>query len=569
MKFTDIIAETLIANNITSVFGLQGGAVAHIFDSLEKYKIQVIYTHHESTASFAAAVNSKATSNIGCAVVTTGPGCTNAITGLMGSWQDSIPCLYLSGQVRSEHTSYNKPVRQVGTQEVNIVDIVKPLCKYAKTIKNLDEIQKELNKAIEIAKSGRPGPVWLDLPLEFQWGNSKFERKHCINIKPKAIKIDNTKKFEKAMNLIKEAKNPIFIIGYGVHLSNTEERIKKFITKNNFRVVSTWTAAGIFGTKNKFNLGIIGMSGQAGANKAVFNSDLIICLGTHLAIPHTTTLFANYATKAKKIFINIDQNQLKNLNLKSDLSICTDINNFINFFQNKKFNNKQYDIIDKFKKLNWKKPDSTASKYVNSNIFFRKLTKIIKKNDAIVVDGGGTALYTGFQSSYIKENQRIFCSSAISSMGTGLAETIGVYASNKFKKIYTIIGDGSMLMNIQDLQSISDMNIPAVICVINNNGYLAIRHTQESFLGGRYYGTHPEYNLGVLNFKKAAETFNLKYIRLSNLKEIDDICKKLINYNKPVLCEVVTSENQKSLFSQKYKDNGDGTFSPLSLEFMN
>lgn len=569
MKFTDIIAETLIANNIKNIFGLQGGAVAHIFDSLEKYKLKVIYTHHESTASFAAAVNSKATNNIGCAVVTTGPGCTNAITGLMGAWQDSIPCLYLSGQVRSEHTSYNKPIRQVGTQEVNIVDIVKPLCKYAKTLKYADEIQSELNKAIKIAKSGRPGPVWLDLPLEFQWTDTKFKRKSCVRINQIINKTDNDKKFKKALSLISEARRPIFILGYGVYLSNTKEKIKEFVKKNNFRIVSTWTAAGIFGTSNKFNLGIIGMSGQAGANRAVFNSDLIICLGTHLAIPHTTTLFDSYATNSKKIFVNIDQKQLNNLNVNSDLSICTDLNNFIDFVKTKKFNNKDYSNIDKFKKLNWKKPNETNSNCVNSNIFFRKLTKIIDKNDAIVVDGGGTALYTGFQSSHIKENQRIFCSSAISSMGTGLAETIGVHVSNKFKKIYTIIGDGSMLMNIQDLQSISDMNIPVVICVINNNGYLAIRHTQGSFLGRRYHGTHPDYNLGVLNFKKAADAFNINYIKLSKPKEIDKICKKLINFNKPVLCEVITSENQKNLFSQKYKDNDDGTFSPLSLEFMN
>ncbi len=568
MKFTDVLAKILKKNNITQVFGLQGGAVVHIFDSLERCKINVEYTHHESTASFAAASYAKSSRKIGCAVVTTGPGCTNALTGLMGAWQDSVPCIFISGQVRSNHMSYGKKVRQVGTQEVNIIDIVKPITKYACIIKSEKNLIKEFNKSIKIAISGRPGPVWIDIPLEFQWSNVHLKKGDICKVEPKLGPKFKDEKYKSLIRMIKKSENPIFVIGYGAYLSHVEKKVKRFIKKNDFRVVSTWMTSGLFGSLSKYNLGIIGMSGQAGANKAIFNSDLIVCLGCHLAIPHTTTLTESYAPKAKKVFINIDENQLKNLNIKSHLNIHADLRHVIDKLLPLNFNKKKYNKIDTFQRLNFK-TNIQNSNYVNSNYFFQKLTKATSTKDALVIDGGGTALYTGFQSASLSENQDIFCSTAISSMGTGLAETVGVFKSKKYRKIYTIIGDGSMLMNIQDLQTIYDLNIPVVIIVVNNNGYLAIRHTQQSFLANRLYGTHPKWKLGIVNFKNAAKAFKIDYIKLNDPKNINSVIKKILIKKRPTICEIITDENQPNLFSQKYRDNKDGTFSPMTLEFMN
>jgi acetolactate synthase-1/2/3 large subunit len=566
MKFTDVVANTIKANGISCVFGLQGGAVVHIFDSLEKLNIPVVYTHHESSASFASAANSKSTRELGCTVVTTGPGATNAITGLLGAWQDSIPCLFLSGQVRSSHMSYGKPVRQVGSQEANIIDIVKPITKYSKTIARPEDIQKELNKAIKIAISGRPGPVWLDLPLEFQWTDVPFSNKDCIKIKPTSQKKNITEGIKKFKEFIKRSKSPLFIIGYGAILSKSENLIRDFILKNNLRCVTTWTAASFLSTNDKHNLGIIGMSGQAGANKAVYNSDLLISLGTHLSIPHTTTLTESYAPKARKIFVNIDKNQLDNLNIKSDLSIESDLLEFAEKIVSLEVLSKNYKKIDTLKNLNFKL-EPAKKKLVDPNIFFRKLTEKRSK-DAIIVDGGGTALYTGFQSSFLTQGQDIICSSAISSMGTGLAETIGSYMSKQYENLICIIGDGSTLMNIQDLQSIADLNIPVLICIINNNGYLAIRHTQGGFLEDRYHGTHPDWNLGIVNFKKAADAFEIKYEVLKRNSDIDSVIKKISGKPYPLILEVLCPEDQPPMFKQKYIKNEDGTSSPLSLEYM-
>ena len=566
MKVTDYIAEQLKKNGVKSVFGLQGGAVVHIFDSLEKYDIHVIYNHHEESASLAAAANSKVTGEIGCVVVTTGPGSTNAITGLLGAWQDSIPVIFISGQVRSNHMSYGKKVRQVGTQESNILDIVNPISKKTFLVESKEKICDVMDEAIETAISGRPGPVWIDIPLNIQW--EEIDSKSKIKkIKRKKSKI-NPKELSEFKKIYDHAQAPLFILGYGLRLSKSEKKIKDILKKNNLKAVTTWTAADIFETSDPTNIGIIGMRGQRGANLAVFESDLLICLGTHLSISQTTTLTDSYAPNAKKIFVNIDRDQIENVNLSIDLGITADLPDFLNEITTldlKKQNNDMSDFSI-LKSLNWYEPQQDI--LPNPNTFVRQLTKQSHATSCIIVDGGGTALYTGFQSSYIKENQRIICSAAISSMGTGLAETIGVYASSLFTKLYCIIGDGSFLMNIQDLQTIKSLNIPVVICVINNNGYLAIRHTQSEFLAGRLYGTHPDWSLELPNIESLAAGFKIDYLKLDNKDMTKSVVTKLNATVGPIICEVVVEEDVMELFRQGYESNDDGTFTPLPLNVM-
>ena len=563
MKVTDIIADILKQNKIQNIFGLQGGAVVHIFDSLEKKKMNVTYNHHEQSAALAAVANAKVTNNIGCAVVTTGPGTTNAITGLLASWQESVPCIFISGQARSNHVSYGKKVRQVGTQEVNICDVVRPLTKYTKFINKKEDVETEFNKAIEIAKSGRPGPVWLDIALEIQWAS--VEKK---NIRKKK-KLNKSKlglnKYKKVIKFIKKSEKPLFVIGYGVRLSGFKiSKLIKFFNQNKLPFVLTWNTLDIVETKNPNNLGIIGMSGQRGANKSIFQSDLLICLGTHLSIPHTTTLYDNYATKAKKIIINIDKDQLNNLNIKFDLKIEDDVKNFLYYLiKQKKLSKKKYLHINK--KYNWY---DFKTKKVNSNKVIRSLSRKIKEKKCLIVDGGGTALYAGFQSSIINNNDRIICSSSISAMGTGLAESIGVGKSKIFKKMLCVIGDGSFLMNCQDLQTIHQNNFDIIILVVNNNGYLAIRHTQKEFLNKRYFGTSPSGNLTLPSIQDLAKAFKFKYFKLDDQKKEKKIINKLINQKGPKICELIVDENQDSLFKQGYKKNSNGTFSPMTLEEM-
>lgn len=566
MKLTDALAKILIQENVKNVFGLQGGAVIHIFDSIENTNINVTYTNHEESAALAATANAKITNNIGCAVVTTGPGCTNALTGLLAAWQDSVPCIFISGQARSNHVSYGLKVRQVGTQEVNICDIVKPITKYTKFIDKKENFISEFYKAIKIAKSGRPGPVWIDLPLELQWSEIDFNySSKKEEVKTLDLKLEN--EYQKSLKLIEKSKKPIFILGYGLRTSKLDiKKIRGYTKKNNIPFVCTWNSADLLSTKNELNLGTIGMSGHRGANKAVFESDLIICLGTHLSIPHTTTLYESYATQAKKIIINIDSNQIKNLNLKFDLKICSDVKKYFIWLEKQKIKKKNWLNKKYYKDMNWYTP--SENKLVNSNSFIHELTDKIKEKFCMIVDGGGTALYAAHQSCVLKDGDRIICSSAISSMGTGLAETIGVAKSKKFKRLICVIGDGSFLMNIQDLQTIIQEKINVSIILVNNNGYLAIRHSQKEFLKGRYYGTHPNWNLTMPNFEKVSKAFNLRYEKLNNVNKKKIIIDKILKNKHPTVYEINVDESQSSLFKQGYLKNNKGIFIPQPLSEM-
>ena len=216
--------------------------------------------------------------------------------------------------------------------------------------------------------------------------------------------------------------------------------------------------------------------------------------------------------------------------------------------------------------MNWYLPKKTQEP--NSNFFIHSLTSKIKDKFCLVVDGGGTALYAGFQSSVLKDSDRIICSSAISAMGTGLAETIGVWRSNSFKKIICVIGDGSLLMNVQDLQTISQNKINTAIIVVNNNGYLAIRHTQKEFLKGKYYGTHPKWNLTMPSYKKISKAFEIDYLKVSKSSQINKAINKILHHKKPLICELMVNENQDALFKQGYAKNKEGRFTPQSLEEM-
>ena len=565
MKVTDTLAAILKSNGVGHVFGLQGGAVVHIFDSIEAHGIGVTYTHHEESAALAAVAYAKATENLGCAVVTTGPGATNAITGLLAAWQDSVPCLFVSGQVRSQHTSYGRKVRQVGTQEVNICDIVRPITKYCKFVESKESFVEDLRLALEIARSGRPGPVWLDLPLDFQWGDIPFTSKLPAPLSKPAPMTD-INSANAAVSLMQRSLRPLLILGYGIRLAGHNALLGELIDKYNLPFVTTWTAADLFPTNEPLNLGILGMCGQRGANQAVFQADLLICLGTHLSIPHTTTLFDTYAPDSKKIIVNIDSDQLENLNVNFDVKINEDVNIFLQWLSTQ--NIPQYKCFEtaEIKKQNWYLPASTKSP--NSNLYVRTLTERSIGPTCLVIDGGGTALYAGFQSSFLKKGDRIICSSAISSMGTGLGETIGASKCEGFSKFLCVIGDGSFLMNIQDLQTIRQDNINVVISVINNNGYLAIRHTQKEFLGGRYCGTHPEWNLTMPSIERLAYGFDIPYVRLDDAKDLNSVVENLLAKDGPVICEVVVDDSQDVLFKQAYKSNDDGTFSPQPLSRM-
>lgn len=581
MKVSDYVAQFLAANDVRHVFGLQGGAVVHLFDSIEATPgTSAIYCHHEQAAALAATSYAKMTGGLGAVVVTTGPGATNALTGLLAAWQDSVPVIFISGQTRVEHTSYGKPVRQVGSQEVNILDLVRPITKFSTLIKKPEEIETALRDAHFHALDGRPGPVWIDLPVNLQWEMPDLAAPVRLPV-PNAARTatgDQTAAFAELAAMIRAAKAPVIVAGTGIRMAECEAQFLDFITTTGIPFVSSWTASDLTDSDNPLYGGIIGLSGQRGANKILYNADLIVCLGNHLSVTQTGTLFDKFAPQAKKAVVNIDQGELDNLNIAFDLKIHADLRDFFAYVATQSCTPQDMgDWHSRFaglKALNSVVDTLTAKASlgdqgrINSNYFNIKLTQRLPANSHLVVDGGGTALYTGFQSSSLKTGQRIICSSAISAMGTGFPEAVGVSLAAPGAEIYCVIGDGSLMLNLQELQTIQHHHLPVKIIVYNNDGYLAIKHTQKAFLGARYHGTDAQHGLSVPAINKVAECFGFAYMQVTDVAQVDSALDAIFAHQGSLMVEVAVPSEQTTLFQQGFEKIAEDRFRPVPLSEM-
>lgn len=557
MKLTDYVALFLKKEGIKHVFGLTGGAVVHFFDSIAKTPgITPIFTHHEQAASMAAEAYSRITNNMGAAIVTTGPGGTNAITGLTAAWLDSIPAIYISGQTRFRHSSRGKSIRQLGNQELDIVSVVSHLTKFAVMVDDPNKIRYYLEKAAYIARSGRPGPVWLDVPLDFQW--MEIEPDKIAGFNPNKIKkIPNPSfdsQLDECIKLLNQSSKPLIVAGYGIRLAHAENEFIKFIETFKIPYVSTWNASDLMPTNHPLYTGRVGLMGQKGANLAINGCDLILSLGSHLCLTITGLDTDAFAPKAKKIVVDIDPSEINFRSVKTDAAIQSDVKVFISKLQ-KSFSNKSPLNINEWRSHCRNLKDKNAipkeffkqKKYVNHYVFIDKLSDKLTKNDVIVVDGGGTVVYTSMQGFKIKKGQRMILSTGICSMGTGLPESIGACFANKKNRTICTIGDGSMQLNVQELQTIVHHKLPVKIFLFNNRGYLSIRITQNTFLEKRLYGSTAKGGMSLPDYKKIAFAYGIKYIRINSHKEIDSKTKEALAGNYPVICEVMVSPDQKLL----------------------
>ena len=579
MKLADFVIDFFIAKNISHTYGVTGGAVVHLFDAIDRKKnIETIFCHHEQAAAFSAVAHARIKNDLGLCIVTTGPGGTNTITGLLGAWQDSIPCIFLSGQVRSNHLSAGKGIRQLGTQEFNITSMVKDITKYAVTISSPKDIKYELEKAVYLANEGRPGPVWVDLPLDFQMMDIDIDALLSF-IPPEAKKPpqpSSNEEIQQVISLLKKAERPLLMVGYGVRLAHAEPELTTFIEQFKLPFVTSWTASDIIPTEHTSNIGIIGMAGQRGANLAIQNCDLLIAIGSHLCIPQTTTLFDAFAREAKVVMVNIDVNELNNSTVKVDLPICSDAKTFISELSSRGNISQQHykwnswlTACVQYKQYNFSNINTEGDiPYVNSYVVFDKLYQQLTSSDIVTVDGGGTALYAAFQSAKLKNKQRIICSSAISAMGSGLPESIGACFANSGKRTICIIGDGSFQLNVQELQTIVHHNLPIKIFVVNNAGYLAIRNTQTTFLNENYVGTDANGGLSLPDTLKIASAYGIKNIEINKYQGLDKQLEWVLATEGPVICDVIVSPTQEMSVSQGFKTNSDGTFTPQPLEDM-
>ena len=582
MKATDLLADFFADIEVPHVFGLQGGSVVHIFDSLERRSIPVTYTVHEQAAALAAVAATRVTERPCVCVVTTGPAGTNALTGLLAAWQDSIPTIFVSGQTRVSHMSYGTGVRQIGSQEFPIIDAVRCMTKWAEVVTSADDLEMALFRAYEACLSGRPGPVWIDLPVDVQWAsvlriaNPERELANRVEaISQSRPPLDQTDAYE-LQQLIQSSKRPLIWAGNGVRLSGATELLAEFVRVTGIPFVTTWATKDLKQESDSHCLGTIGQFGQRGANAAVFHADAILVLGSHLSVTQTTPLFGSFAPDAAKAVVDVDQSELDQLSVNAEIKICADVGatlaSLLEWARSEQVRFPTSWDAKKYQHMNslTDRRESmlpTEGGITNSDVFLHDFFRAFRTDHQVVIDGGGTALYSGFQATYGPSTKRVICSTAMSSMGTGIAEGIGACLVNWMPTV-VIVGDGSFWMSAMNLITAIDKQIPLIVIVINNDGYLAIRHTQQAFLDSRFYGTAPQWGLSFPEVSALAQALRIPYVKVPGAQEIQSTALAASTSPGPLIIEVMVSSNQEMLFKQAVNRKPDGTLVPQPLADM-
>ena len=549
MKLADYLSE-FISKIADTVFVGQGGNIVHVLDSLGKRKdIKIIPSQNEQGAAIAADAYSRFDEKkIGVTATTSGPGMINLMQGIACSFFDSIPTIHFVGAVVTKQLRKNKKIRQVGFQEMEVVDIVKSVTKYAVLLKDKNMIKYELEKMLYYAKEGRQGPVLMDLPDDLQ--RAEINPKNLKSfIPPKKVK--KIFLFEnKFLDLIKNSKRPLIIVGHGVNLSNTKKELYKFISKTGIPFSPSWATVDLFSSEDKMNAGTIGVAATRYGNFAVQNADLLISLGCRLNTQITGSNLKSFAPNAKKIVVDIDNNELKKVNgLKYDLKINLNLKDFFKTIIPKiKYNKNYSEWINRF--ILWKlKYPVVQEEYYRQNkkcnpyVFFRSLSEQTGKNDVLIPDASANLIWA-MQSFKIK-GQKVFTALNHSPMGYSMPATIGAYLADKTKNVICTIGDGSMQMNIQELATISHFNFPIKIFVINNNGYGLIKQTQDTWLNSRRVGVDSESGLAMPNLIKIANAYGIKTVEINNHNEMGVKLKQILKSKSPILCDVIVDEKQK------------------------
>ena len=559
MTVAEYILKFLISKNVKNVFLMTGGAISFVVDAFSKNKkIKYTCVMHEQSAAMMADAYSRCNKGFGATMVTSGPGAQNLITGIASSWFDSIPVIHISGQVnKSELSSSNKTtkkVRQIGFQETDIVSIAKPITKLAYQLKSSNEIKYILEKAFYIANEGRPGPVLIDIPMNFQ--KEKIDLTKLKSFKKPKLKNNNVKiknDVYKMKKLLFKSKRPILILGGGLRISRAVNELEKFLKKINIPIVTTWSGLDVIDFDHKNYIGSIGVYGSRAANFAVQNADLVLNFGSRLDTRVTGGKPETFARSAKIISIDIDKYELnKKRGLSVYLKINQDLKKFLSILNLKSMNFKYSassvwsNICQKWK-VNY--PNVLSSyekqkKYVNPYFFIDRLSQKLNNKDIIVPCSGGNLTWT-IQSFKIKKGQRLFSAYGNSPMGYALPAALGASLANNKKRVVCIEGDGGIQINIQELQTMVNNNIPVKLFIINNNGYGIIKQFQELYLGGRYEATIPSKGVTNPNFKKISNAYGINYNEIKNNKDIDIILKKVLKSKKPEFINVTINSNQK------------------------
>ncbi len=575
IKLSDYVAKRLKEfYGVQNLFMVSGGGAMHLNDSFGRF-IPYICNHNEQACAIAAEGYARVNQELAVVNVTTGPGGLNCLNGVFGEWTDSVPVLYISGQVKFSTTIASCPnlqLRQLGDQEVDIVSVVKPLTKYAIMVTEPDEIKYHLDRAIYEATNGRKGPVWLDIPINVQ--AALIDENELKDFVPPEKSVYDLK-IQKVLEKLRSAKRPLLIAGHGIRLAGMTEVFRDIIDNFDIPFVTTFNGFDIIPSNHKNFVGRIGTIGQRCGNFALQNADLVICLGTRNNIRQASYNFENFAKNAYLISVDIDNAELDKPTVIPDLKINADLADFLPEFAKhvEKSNSWSIEWLPFCKKLQNRYSFENTPEYqqagdkINVYHFIRRVTELMKEDDVCVM-ANATATICTFQTAIVKERQRFFSNSGDASMGYDLPASIGACIAAGRKNTVCFAGDGSIMMNLQELQTIKHHNLPVKIFLLNNDGYISIKQTQNNFFEGRNTGAGVTSGVSVPDFVKVAGAFGIETFRLSDPSEVDNAVRKVLLADNPVLCEVMV--NPDYIFTPKLSSRklADGTMISPSLEDM-
>lgn len=550
MKVSDYIIKFLEDSPVDHVFTLSGGGIMYLLDSLGRSKkINYVCNYHEQACAISADAYSRL-KGMGVALVTFGPGAVNALSGAVGAWYDSVPMVVISGQVRSDLIADYSKVRQLGPQEGDVISMAGPVTKYAVQLRELDSIKYELQKAFHMAASGRPGPVWIEVPLDIQNADIDVSRQKTFVGECDIVEISN--KRNKFIDVIKESlglsRRPVILAGNGIRFSRMQKKLEALSTSLSVPVLVPCTARSVIGDYHDNFFGVFGTAGQRHSNIILQNADLIISLGVGLSVAKTGFAVDKLSPNAKKLFVDIDEGQLTQHPFKPDMFLVDDLKEFLPeaIISLKDWDDPHREWLELAKYWKSKYPVFRNSAHsqdcVNVYYFINTLSSFLRESDTII-GGNGLDCVSVYQGLVTKKGQEVIINGNWGSMGWDLPQSVGAhYATGN--RVVCIAGDGSVQLNCQELLTIGSRQLPIKIFIYNNGGYGSIKATQKAFFEGRFVGSGADSGVCNPDFKMLAQAYGVNYAYLGRDSDVESMVAEILADDSPCIVEIRVSSEQ-------------------------
>jgi acetolactate synthase-1/2/3 large subunit len=578
MKLSDYVAQKVSEHGIRHVFMVTGGGAMHLNHSLGTHPdLECVFNHHEQACAMGAEAYYRLTNRLAVVNVTSGPGGTNAITGIYGAYVDSIGVLVLSGQVKYETTvrSTGLPLRQYGDQELDIEQLVRPVTKYCEMVTDPATIRYHLEKALYLATSGRPGPVWLDIPLNVQ--AAQIDPDTLAGFDPAELdepwlRTDLDQAASAILEKLATAQRPVIFAGGGVRLCGQHEAFLSLVEKLGIPVVTGFNAHDAIPNTSPFYTGRPGSLGERAGNFVVQNADFLLVLGSRLNIRQVSYNWATFARAAFKVWVDIDADELRKPSVKADMPVHADLGRLLPVLAAKDYagpTTVQQEWLawcrERLHRFPVVLPEYHDHTQINPYVFMERLFDALPE-DQVVVTGNGSACVISFQVADLKHGQRLWTNSGCASMGYDLPAAIGAYKGSGDRPVVCLAGDGSIMMNLQELQTIAGNRIPIKIFILNNSGYSSIFQTHRNFFKGVEVGAGPKSGVNFPDFGKVAMAFGLPFVRCTSHDAITDTIEQIMAIDGPAVCEVMLDEHQVFAPKLSSKQLPDGRIVSPPLE---